>query len=313
MVWNNGCSMLAEAMTYFVRAVKEGLYHAKDGAPLASAALYVSARLSGHPRLFQEIAVVSSVPVKVINRWQHEICEKLSIFLPMIRPHTLVARLCQPVGMSQRMIEYCRQTCIKLEQSEVVDISLTPQVIACSAIMLTSTWLSRIINQSDISPVVSNQLLFFSLGIEKLTSNGLSSPAPSSPSPSSSQTSKLSTVTVKRMSSLSGASPASLGAVLSRLMPLADQLVPVHAIHALRTSSLPLMAPKTSSTSCASSSSSSSPLMQPTKQSASTALTSPIIEKARTRASKRKSPFPPDLDAGGRSIFCPRWRPTPND
>ena len=120
----------------FVKALKEGLYRAVDCTPLAAAVLFISSRVKGFPRLLHEIEEASSVPIRVINRWQREICDTFKLLLPPFRFFTLIPRIAQKLRMTTIQIEQCRQTCLNIEQSNLLE-SMTPQAVAAAAILLT--------------------------------------------------------------------------------------------------------------------------------------------------------------------------------
>lgn len=120
----------------FVKALKENVYRASDCAPLAAAVLYVAARVKDFPRLLHEMEEASSVPIRLINRWQRDVCESFKISLPPFRHFTLIPRIAQKLRMTSAQIEQCRQTCLNIEQTNLLE-SFAPQAVSAAAILLT--------------------------------------------------------------------------------------------------------------------------------------------------------------------------------
>lgn len=120
----------------FVKSIKEGVYRSADRTPLAAAVLFISTRVKGYPRLLHEIEEVSSVPIRMINKWQRDICDSFKILLPPFRFFTLIPRIAQKLRMTTAQIEQCRQTCLNIEESKLLD-SITPQAVAAAAVLLT--------------------------------------------------------------------------------------------------------------------------------------------------------------------------------
>ena len=124
---------------------------------IAGAILYIVCSMQGFPRTLQECSKYLGIEKKILGRISSDIMHSFGLSKGIIRPESLINRMCAQLGIEFQRAELCREMCLLIAQKQILDSLTTttppPQNIAAACVDIVSSAMGKPVPATDLERV----------------------------------------------------------------------------------------------------------------------------------------------------------------